>query len=161
MTSLQPLGSRLVIIPDPEPEEKGGVILAKSFSMRCGYCKGQCFRNNPIPMTKFDYEQRYEFGMCTRCNGSGTLQCKAPITRKNFRATVVAVGPGRWSKKKGTVRPVPVKPGDTVHVCFWAGRTASGSRIFERERFGLPEGAMVVDLSECVAVSSSHPDPRS
>lgn len=151
MTQLHPLGTRLVIIPDPEPEEQGGILIPKSFTMRCGYCKGKCLTWSKMFRVWVE---------CARCNGSGTFQCKAPITRKNFRATVVAVGPGKWSKKKGTVRPVPVKPGDAVWVCFWAGRTSSGSRIFDRERYGLPEGAMVLDLTEIVAVSPGGPMHR-
>jgi hypothetical protein len=144
--TLEPIGRHLSVIPRASPEAVHGIILAKSLKMRCNTCKGKClvWNKQPNAMTGRHSGLMPHLIECEACNGSGEIQEKPPITRINYLADVVAVGP-----------EVPgIHPGDCVAVSYWSGRTASGSRILEKSQYGLPAGALICNVDEVVAVVS-------
>ena len=160
-TTLEPVGDVLVVVPQTPPEQtKGGIWIPTAFTMLCKTCNGSGLVTNKEKLeAKIMEPEEFwaevlmgrEKSQCPRCDGMGKIHNEMPSTRKNILAEVVAVGTGT-RMKKGRLRPIPVKPGDTVAVTFWAGRTASGSRILDTPRYGLPEGSIICHEYEVVGV---------
>ena len=160
-TTLEPVGDVLIVVPPKPPEQtKGGIWIPTAYSMKCKPCNGTGEVTNMekleaqiIEPEEFWYQVLCgkQTSQCPRCDGTGQLENKVQPGRTNILAEVVAVGTGT-RMKKGRLRPIPVKPGDTVAVAFWAGRTASGSRILEAPRYGLPEGSIICHEYEVVGV---------